>query len=67
MPYKIKGKTVVKKNTGEVVGHSKHPKEYLRVLQAVEHGWKPPKNRRHHSALDGKFLEVRMKKFGIKR
>lgn len=41
MPYAIKGNTVIKKNTGKVVGHSKNPKRYLRTLQAVEHGWKP--------------------------
>ena len=41
MPYKIKGNTVVKKDSGKVVGHSKNPKKYLRTLNAVEHGWKP--------------------------
>lgn len=41
MPYKIEGDTVVKKNSGKVVGHSSNPKKYMRVLQAVEHGWKP--------------------------
>ena len=41
MPYAIRGNTVIKKNTGKVVGHSKNPKKYLRTLQAVEHGWKP--------------------------
>jgi hypothetical protein len=45
MPYKIKGKSVVKKSTGKVVGHSKHPKKYLKVLNAVEHGWKPGKKK----------------------
>lgn len=44
MPYKIKGNTIVKKNTGKVVGHSSNPKTYLKVLNAVEHGWKPSKN-----------------------
>jgi len=61
MPYEIKGKTVIKKNTGKVVGHSKNPKKYLRVLQAVEHGWKP----KHHSAEDGNFLTKRKSKFGV--
>ncbi len=41
MPYAIKGRAVVKKNTGKVVGHSKNPKKYIRVLRAIEHGWKP--------------------------
>ena len=43
MPYAIKNGTVIKKNTGKVVGKSKNPKKYMRVLQAVEHGWKPTK------------------------
>lgn len=41
MPYAIKGKSVIKKNTGKLVGHSKNPKKYLRTLQAIEHGWTP--------------------------
>ncbi|MFA6142501.1 MAG: hypothetical protein WC738_04310 [Candidatus Omnitrophota bacterium] len=41
MPYAIKGHTVVKKDSGKVVGHSGDPKKYLRTLQAIEHGWKP--------------------------
>lgn len=41
MPYALRGNTVIKKNTGQVVGHSKNPKAYLRVLNAIEHGWKP--------------------------
>lgn len=43
MPYAIKGNRVIKKDTGKTVGKSKSPKKYLRTLQAVEHGWKPPK------------------------
>ena len=45
MPYKIKGDEVVKKDGGKVVGHSKNPKKYLHVLEAVEHGWKPSQSR----------------------
>lgn len=41
MPYKIKGNSVYKKDTGEMVGHSKNPKKYVRVLNAIHHGWKP--------------------------
>ena len=41
MPYKIKGKSVVKADTGKLVGKSNNPKKYLRTLQAVEHGWEP--------------------------
>lgn len=44
MPYKIKGKTVIKADTGKVVGHSNNPRKYLAVLQAVEHGYDPNKS-----------------------
>lgn len=44
MPYRIKGKTVVKKGSGKVVGYSKNPKKYKKVLDAVDHGWKPDGN-----------------------
>lgn len=59
MPYAIKGKTVIKKDSGKVVGHSSNPKKYLRVLEAVEHGWRPSKKSKHHSACDGKFIDDR--------
>lgn len=65
MPYAIKGKTVVKKDTGEVVGHSENPDKYLKVLNAVEHGWKPKGKPKHHSAADGSFLEERRRRFGV--
>jgi hypothetical protein len=45
MPYEINGNTVRKASTGKLVGHSSNPKAYLHVLQAVEHGWTPPKMR----------------------
>jgi hypothetical protein len=45
MPYKIVGKEVVKKDTGKKVGSSKNPKKYLRVLNAIEHGWKPTRRK----------------------
>ena len=45
MPYKIKGDEVVKKDGGKVVGHSKNPKKYLRTLEAVEHGWRPSREK----------------------
>ncbi|MFA5072010.1 MAG: hypothetical protein WC511_06705 [Candidatus Pacearchaeota archaeon] len=41
MPYKIKGNKVIKTSTGKIVGYSDNPKQYLKVLRAVEHGWKP--------------------------
>lgn len=46
MPYKIVGNKVVKKSTGKVVGKSSKPKAYLRVLNAVEHGWSPSKRKK---------------------
>jgi hypothetical protein len=46
MPYAVRGNTVVKRTTGKVVGHSKDPKKYMRVLQAVEHGWTPTKKKK---------------------
>jgi len=53
MPYAIKDGTVIKKDSGKVVGHSKNPKKYLRVLEAVEHGWKP-KNKKWRNSDTGK-------------
>jgi hypothetical protein len=43
MPYKIIGNKIIKKKTNQVVGQSSKPKKYLKVLNAVEHGWRPPK------------------------
>jgi len=40
MPYVVREGGVYRKDTGKLVGHSKSPKRYLRVLNAVEHGWK---------------------------
>lgn len=34
-----------------------------RLLNAIEHGWRPSKNSKHHSAEDGSFLSERMGKF----
>ncbi len=37
-----------------------------RLLNAVEHGWKPTgKKAKHHSANDGSFLAALKKKFGV--
>lgn len=38
MPYEIRGNTVIKKDTGKVVGHSKNPKVYMRALYAHSKG-----------------------------
>lgn len=43
MPYAIRGNSIIKKDTGKLVGHSNKPKAYMRVLQAVEHGFVPTK------------------------
>lgn len=40
MPYVVRDDTVYR-DTGKRVGRSKNPKKYLRVLQAIEHGWRP--------------------------
>lgn len=53
MPYAIKGNTVIKKDTGAVVGHSSNPKEYLRTLQAVEHGWKVTGKKKKRAKMFG--------------
>ena len=50
MPYKIVGDKVVKKDSGEVVGRSKNPKKFMRVLQAIHHGWNPPKKKVNKNA-----------------
>lgn len=44
MPVTSKGKNIIEKATGKVVGHSKSPamaKKAARVRNAVAHGWKP--------------------------
>ena len=46
MPYKIRGNAVYKKDTGKLVGKSKNPKRYLRILQAIEHGFIPTKGKK---------------------
>jgi hypothetical protein len=51
MPYTRKGNTVYKH--GKKVGSSKNPKKYLRVLRAVEHGWKPSKKKKSLSSEFG--------------
>lgn len=43
----------------------KNAKSQERLLNAVEHGWKPTgKKAKHHSADDGSFLTSRAAKFG---
>ncbi len=43
MPYILKGNTVYKKKGKKLVkvGTSKKPKKYLRLLKAIEHGFRP--------------------------
>ena len=50
-PYAVKGNTVVKADSGKVVGHSSNPKKYIRVLRAVEHGWRPTNNASRKRAM----------------
>lgn len=45
MPYVVREGGVARADTGKMVGHSKNPKKYLRVLNAIEHGWKPGRKR----------------------
>lgn len=51
MPYAIRGKSVIRKDTGKVVGHSNNPKKYLHTLQAIEHGFRPTYKRKKHHLL----------------
>lgn len=75
MPYAIKDGTVIKKDTGKIVGHSNNPKKYLRVLNAVEHGWVPTGkasgNALRNAVMGGssgvmKAAKARMKRKGAK-
>ena len=36
----------------------------VRLLNAIDHGWKPDKSK-HHSAQDGEFLSKRRKAFNV--
>jgi hypothetical protein len=45
MPYVAREDGVYRADTGKKVGSSKNPKKYLRVLNAVEHGFVPTKGR----------------------
>lgn len=58
------GKNKLKMSSGEVrtFKSEKARDNFERVAQAYKHGWRPS----HHSAEDGKFLDERKKKFGIK-
>jgi len=53
-PGGIKAKSTTKKKA----------EAQVRLLQGVEHGWKPTGKKRH-SAEEGSFLESRKKKFGV--
>ena len=46
MPYVVREGAVYRADTGKKVGNSKNPKEYKKVLDAIDHGWVPPKNRK---------------------
>ena len=38
MPYVVREGGVYRQDTGKLVGHSRKPKKYLKVLNMVEHG-----------------------------
>jgi hypothetical protein len=38
MPYVVRENAVYRSDTGAKVGKSKNPKQYLKVLNAIEHG-----------------------------
>ena len=54
---KVKGGYRVSTPHGVKAKHTtkKKAKKQERLLNAVEHGWKPT----HHSAMDGKFIDDR--------
>ena len=70
MPYKRVGKKILHKKGGkwtvkQVATSVENAKKAMRLLQGVEHGWRPSRKRsKHHSANDGKFLDVRARRFG---
>lgn len=37
----------------------KNAKSQERLLNAVEHGWKPTGKKKHHSCCDGSFIDKR--------
>jgi len=72
MPYKREGKKILHKKDGkwsvkQTASSVKNAKSAMRLLQGIEHGWKPTGKRpkKHHSAVDGDFLEYRKRKFGV--
>ena len=72
MPYKREGKKILHKKDGkwsvkQTAKSVESAKSAMRLLQGIEHGWEPTEKRpKHHSASDGKFLEDRKRKFGVK-
>jgi hypothetical protein len=77
MPYKRVGKTVMHKKDGwskkQTATSVENAEAAMRLLQGVEHGWKPTgapakkkkKAAKHHSAPAGKFYDDRASKFGV--
>lgn len=63
MPVKIEKVDGYRVSTPNQV-HAKHTTKkkaeaQKRLLNAVEHGWKPTGKKKHHSANDGKFIDDR--------
>uniref|UniRef100_A0A6M3IF68 Uncharacterized protein n=1 Tax=viral metagenome TaxID=1070528 RepID=A0A6M3IF68_9ZZZZ len=71
MPYKREGNKVMHYKNGkwsvkQTCSSAAAAEAAIRLLQGVEHGWKPTgKKTKHHSAGDGTFLDERRKKFGV--
>lgn len=45
MPYTVRDNTVYKSDTGKKVGSSRNVKKFVRTLRAIEHGWRPKKEK----------------------
>ena len=72
MPYKLRsvngGYSVTSPHGTKSKRTSKSKaKKQIKLLQAIEHGWKPSKRRSHHSCANGEFLDSRISKFNVQR
>ena len=45
MPYATRGNSVVKRDSGKIVGNQGNDEKYMGVLNAVEHGLEPSHKR----------------------
>lgn len=75
MPYKRVGKKILHKKGGkwsvkQTAKTIENAKRAMRLLQGIEHGWKPTgkkskRSKKHHSATDGSFLDSRKRRFKV--